>query len=83
MVAGAPVNHTTKKINNLIVTVDDLINHPSLLKLTNFLFIADTPVSREFYQLVKQAADAEGAQIVLPVILDTFEEEIHRQLTEI
>lgn len=68
---------------NMMVTIDDLINYPAFLSMSNFLFLADTPVSKEFYELVKQAADQEGTQIVLSVIRKTFEEEIYEKIAEI
>lgn len=76
-------NHNYTRCYNMMVTIDDLINYPAFLSISNFLFLADTPVSQEFYELVKQAADHEGTQIVITMIRSTFEEEIFKKIAEI
>jgi hypothetical protein len=67
-------------ISNLVVTVEDLINEPDLLKASNFLFMVDPPMSQEYWDSIKEATSVTGTRIVNGIILSTFEEEIYKNL---
>jgi hypothetical protein len=79
-VAGASWEKMRIPLGNLVVTIDDLIEEPDLLKVSNFLFMVDPPTSQVYWDSVKEAAAATGTRIVNGVILNTFEEDIYKQL---
>ena len=69
-----------RPLSNLIVTIDDLIQEPNLLQVSNFLFLAEAPMSQDYLDAVRAAAAASGTRIVRSVIRSTFEEHIYKQL---
>lgn len=71
---------TGRPLNNLIVSIDDLILQPSLLKVSNFLFVADPPCSQDYWNAIKEASCVTGTRLVNGIILDSFEEIIFKNL---
>jgi len=69
-----------RRLGNMIVTLDDLIEQPSLLESSNFLFLPEWPLDRDVYEAIKAAAEASGTRLVTSVLNGTFEQIIHAQL---
>ena len=63
-----------KSVPNLMVTIDDLIDHPSLLSHASFLFLTDWPLDREIYDTILAACNATGTRMIRSVLNGTFEE---------
>jgi len=72
-----------KSLNNLIVSVDDLIEYPELLRDAGFLFMPEWPLDEQEYCLLHDAAEASGTRIVTSVLKGTHEEEIYKKLQQI
>lgn len=69
-----------RPLSNLIVTIDDMIAEPNLLNVTNFLFLGEPCLDRDYMEIITAAAAVSGTRLVTSVIRDTFEEEISEQL---
>lgn len=69
-----------RPLSNIIITIDDLIQEPDLLLVSNFLFLAEPPMSQSYWDDIKAVAAISGTRIVNGVILKTFEEHISKQL---
>jgi hypothetical protein len=73
---------TYKPIQNLIVSLEDMISQPDLLKYTNYLYLPELPLDSEDYRIICDAAESSGTTIILTIIDSSIEEEIFLQLNE-
>ena len=69
-----------KPINNLIVSIDELIAEPRFLLHANFLFVPEIPLDREDFHTILDAANSQGTRVILNIIESSFDEEIFKQI---
>lgn len=69
-----------RPLSNLIVTLDDLIAEPKLLQVSNYLFLAEPIIDRDYMDAIKEAAEASGTRLVTSVTRSIFEEFLFREL---